>query len=53
MDGLIDQTSRRANNVAESSGKKDWETPALTLLGDVETLTSSGTAITVDGGIAS
>lgn len=54
IEHLVDGSRpEEGDGVTESTQTKEWEAPTLTVLGDLETLTASGTAITVDGGIAS
>lgn len=38
---------------ADATSARPWEAPTLEVLGDIASLTESGTAINVDGGIAS
>jgi hypothetical protein len=41
---------RVAGEATPQAGKRKWDAPELTVLGDVDTLTAAGTAVNPDGG---
>lgn len=46
---MLERTGKEGELMSESTGKKEWETPAVTVLGDLETLTQIGTNAGGDG----